>query len=176
MIRTERLTLVPIDIKYSKDLFELWSDNEVIKYTYSTLLNTQEECIERIKLRINKYTEWNYPNNLVVLLGEKAIGIAGFPIKNHDNFEFGFYYQFIKDYWGNGYATETAMALLEYIFKNYPNATIYADAVSINRASLDVLKKIGFHQTHIEEKGFKSNGTELDLIHFKLVKSEGSPW
>ena len=34
MIRTKRLELVEFDIKYASDLYELWSDFEVIKYTY----------------------------------------------------------------------------------------------------------------------------------------------
>lgn len=35
MIRTNRLILAPISMEHSEDLFELWSDFEVIKYANS---------------------------------------------------------------------------------------------------------------------------------------------
>jgi ribosomal-protein-alanine N-acetyltransferase len=165
MIKTKRLELVRIDNKFSNDLFEVWNDYDVIKYTYLTLIQTQNECNERIEMLMNR-TDVNFNNNFVVLLEDKAIGIAGFPIRKQDEFNCGFYYHYGKKYWGNGYATEVANALLEYIFSKYPNATVNADAVSINPVSIEVLKKIGFHQTHIEEKGFNNNGMQLDLVHF----------
>ncbi len=107
-------------------------------------------------------------NNFAVLLDEKAIGIAGFPIINHDDFQCGFFYHIVKKHWGKGYASEVAKALLEYIFRSYPNATVFADAVTVNPASVAILRKIGFMQTHIEEGGFKNNGLNLDVIHFKI--------
>ena len=171
-MRTKSLILEPINLIYSKDLFELWSDYDVIKYTYAPQIKTQKECDERIKMFIDKYTDWDCPNNFAVLLDCKAIGIAGFPVINKERFEFGFYYHFIKRCWGKGYASEVARALMEYIYKNYNEAIIYADAVVINPASIKVLTKLGFEQTKLDENGFNKNGLELDLIHFKFEKSK----
>lgn len=83
-----------------------------------------------------------------------------------ENSVFGLYYQFSRAYWGYGYASEAAKALMNYVLDKHPNAVIKADAVSVNPASIAVLKKIALKQTHIEEKGFRRNGFELDLIHF----------
>ena len=168
MITTKRLKLVPINIEHSKDLFELWSDFDVIKYTYAQLITTQIESHERIALWLEKYIDPNCPNIFAILLGNRAIGVAGFPIINHDEFQCGFFYQIVKKHWGKGYASEVAKALLEYIFKSHPNSTVFADAVTVNPASVTILKKIGFIRTHIEESGFKNNGMNLDLIHFKI--------
>ncbi len=167
MIKSNRLKLVPLDYKYSDDLLEVWNDFEVIKYTYLNLIQTKEQCHERIDMLINR-TDVNFINNFVVLLEDKAIGIAGFPIRKRDDFECGFYYHYGRKFWGNGYASEVANALKEYIFLESPNATIYADATSVNLASIKVLKSTGFCQTHITEKGFQNNGLILDLVHFTL--------
>lgn len=166
MISTKRLKLAPINICYSKDIFNLWSDYDVIKYTNINLMTTYEECDEKIHFRINNQTDWSYPNNLVVLLNNKVIGVAGFPVMNQNKSEYGFYYQFLKEHWGNGYALETAEALLKYIFEGHPNATVFAGSVSINLASIKILNKLGFVQTGIDKEGFKG----FDLIHFRYTK------
>jgi len=167
MIKSNRINLVPIDYKYSADLLEVWNDYEVIKYTYLNLIQSKKECNERIHMLVN-HTDINFTNNFVVLLEGKAIGVTGFPTRKRDDFECGFYYHYGRNYWGNGYASEVANILIEYIFSKYPNATICADVTSVNLASIKVLKNVGFCQTYIEEKGFQNNGMTLDLLHFTL--------
>lgn len=166
MICTERLKLVPIDICYAPEIFEIWSDYEVIKYTNIKLMSEFSQCEETIKFLIDERTDWDYLNNFVVLLEGKAIGLIGFPVVNKENLEFGLYYQIAKGYWNRGYTTEVARAVLNYIFKAYPNAKVIASAVSVNTASKKILTKLGFKETHIEKEGF--NG--LDLIHYKYEK------
>lgn len=165
MIKTERLELVEFDVKYAADLFELWSDFEVIKYTYTPLATTVDECISHIEYRISK-ADKNFTDTFVILLNKVAIGIIGCPSVEKDYSVFGLYYQVSRKNWGFGYATEAALGVINYVVNEYPNAIIKAEAVSTNPASVAVLKKIGLKQTHIEEKGFKQNDFELDLINF----------
>ena len=47
MIRTNRLILAPISMEHSEDLFELWSDFEVIKYTNAQLITKLSESREK---------------------------------------------------------------------------------------------------------------------------------
>jgi ribosomal-protein-alanine N-acetyltransferase len=110
------------------------------------------------------------PNKFAILLNENFIGIAGFPVIDNDNFKCGFFYQIIRDFWGNGYGFEAAEALLNYIYEKHPQASIIADAVVDNPGSLKILSKLGFSQTSIEEKGFKKNGLEIDIVHFNLER------
>ena len=58
--------------------------------------------------------------------------------------------------------------VLNYIFENHPNAYVIADAVVLNIASINILNKLGFKQTFIEENGFKNNGLEIELVHFEI--------
>lgn len=169
MIKTKRLELVEFDMKYVADLFEVWSDFEVIRYTYMPLMKAVEECTEMIKIQIERTNKF-FMDRFVILLNGKAIGIAGCASMDSENTDFGLYYQFGKQYWGNGYASECAEAIINYIFEHYPQATIKADAVSINPASLSVLRKIGFEEIDISEKGFNRNGLNLDLVNFEMSK------
>jgi ribosomal-protein-alanine N-acetyltransferase len=165
MIKTERLELVGFDVKYANDLFELWSDFEVIKYTFTPLITSINECKNLIEHQISR-TNKNFTDRFVIILNNKAIGIIGCICMDKENLTFGLYYQISRKYWGYGYASEAARAIVRYVLNEYPTATIKAEAVSVNLASIAVLKKIGLRQTHIDEKGFKRNNFELDLIHF----------
>ena len=166
MIKTKRLSLVPLSKECSKDLIKLWGDYDVIKYTYSTLMNTQEECLGNLIMWLTLQTDNSGPNKFAIFLNNNFIGIAGFPVKDNNNFKCGFFYQIIREHWNNGYGFEAANALLNYIFEKHPQPTINADAVVNNHASIKILAKLGFSQICIEEKGFKNNGMELDIVHF----------
>lgn len=165
MIKTERLELVGFDVKYANDLFELWNDFEVIKYTYTPLITSIDDCIRLIEHQINR-TNKDFTDRFVIILNGKAIGIIGCICMDNGKLAFGLYYQISRKYWGCGYASEAARAIVRYVLNEYSTATIKADAVSVNPSSIAVLKKIGLRQTHIEEKGFKRNNFELDLVHF----------
>jgi ribosomal-protein-alanine N-acetyltransferase len=170
MIKAKRITLVPLSQDHSKDLIKLWGDYDVIKYTYSTLSKTEEECNEKLENWLQLRKDNLGPNKFAILLNENFIGIAGFPVIDNDNFKCGFFYQIIRDFWGNGYGFEAAEALLNYIYEKHPQASIIADAVVDNPGSLKILSKLGFSQTSIEEKGFKKNGLEIDIVHFNLER------
>jgi ribosomal-protein-alanine N-acetyltransferase len=165
MLKTKRLELVGFDVKYAKDFFELWSDFEVIKYTFTPLLTTIDECINLIEHQI-KRTDKNCIDRFAILLNNKAVGMVGCICMDKENFIFGLYYQISRFYWGCGYASEAANAIIHYVLNEYPNAIFKAEVVSENPASAAVLMKIGLKQVHIEEKGFKRNNFELDLIHY----------
>ncbi|HAX73772.1 MAG TPA: hypothetical protein DCY20_09655, partial [Firmicutes bacterium] len=68
MIHTKRLSLVPLQVKHANDLYELWSDFEVIQYTNTKILQTKEESQMRVTLWVEKFTDPVFSNNLVVLL------------------------------------------------------------------------------------------------------------
>lgn len=167
MIRTKRLELVEFHIKYASDLYELWSDFEVIKYTYMPKLNSVNECIEKIQMFIN-YTDKEVINNFIILLDKKAIGVIGSPIIDKTNCIFGLYYQLAKKYWGNGYISEAMIAFREYIIKKFPDAQFNVEVVCENYTSIATLKKNGFKEVNVEKDGFKLNGFKLDLIKFTL--------
>ena len=167
MIKTKRLELVAFKNKYAEDLYNVWSNFEVIKYTYTPMMKSIEECVEMIRIQSER-TNKSFTDRFVILLDNKAIGIAGCVIMNKEKSDFGLYYQLGEQYWGNGYASECAEAIIQYVFANYPQAIIKADAVSVNPASLSVLRKTGFIETGVSENGFNKNGFLLDLVNFEL--------
>ena len=167
MIKTERLELIPLSTIYSKDLYNIWSNEEILKYTHATKVNNKFECDARTNLWVKEYTDKENPNNFVVLLNKKVIGIIGYPIISKEERKFGLYYQFLKEYWGQGYATEATKAVIDNIKDIYKEAIVYADAVIENKASNKILKKFLFEEVSIEREGFTKDNTKLDIIHYR---------
>jgi RimJ/RimL family protein N-acetyltransferase len=73
-------------------------------------------------------------------------------------------YRFIQKYWGNGYATEAAQAVLNYGIKNkIPNMIGCADVENI--ASVKVLQKIGLtFKEYYFEKGEVNQSIKFEWI------------
>lgn len=168
MLKTKRLELVGFDIKYAQDLYDLWSDFEVIKYTFTPFLTTIDDCMNYIEQQV-KRTDKEFTDRFVILLNKKAIGIAGCICMDKENFVYGIYYQISRVHWGHGYASEAAGAMMQNVLKKHPNAIFKAEVVSENPASAAVLIKNGFRQEYIEKGGFRRNNYELDLIHYSRV-------
>lgn len=164
-IKTDRLEYVRFDTKYAKSLFPLWENQKVVRYTYMPLMHSVKECEAKIE-QIIECTDDDFTNNFVLLYEENVIGIIGAPAIDKLDCSFGFYYQLKEEYWGKGLAGEATEAFKQYMVDRYPDITLKADAVVDNTASLKILAKLGFVQTHIEENGFNRDGKQLNLVHF----------
>lgn len=165
MIKIERLKLVAFDQKYVANLYDLWSDFEVIKYTYMPQLHSTKQCAEKINMFIEN-TDRDVQNNFIILKDNQAIGIIGSPIMDKARAEFGLYYQMVRKYWGNGYISEALLAFKKHIINQFAEAKFNAEVVSENSASIAILKKAGFVEETVVKDGFTQNGLQLDLLKF----------
>ena len=75
--------------------------------------------------------------------GGTVIGAASLEIEDEaGRAELGYYLG--RPYWGRGFMTEAAGAILTYGFETLGLSTVHADAFTENDASARVLKKLGF--------------------------------
>ena len=65
-----------------------------------------------------------------------------------NTFETGFH--ICEDHWGKGFATEAALTVIDYAFQNYKVDALFAGHNPMNKASRNLLEKIGFIYTHDE--------------------------
>jgi len=168
-IETERLILREIETTDEAALFDLESDPEVHKYVGKKPV----ENIELIKMVI-AFIRQQYQDNgigrwaVVEKSSQRFIGWAGLKlftdeVNGHNDFyELG--YRFMTGYWGKGYATEAAKAIVDYGFNQLKLTEIYAMTDPENKASKQVLKKTGFDL--VETFDFAGEATEW----YKLSK------
>ena len=169
-IETERLFLRELMPSDKNGMFELDADTEVHRYLGNHPVQNIKEAEEAIAFIRQQYTDNGIGRWAII---EKAtgdfVGWGGFKlvtsvINNHSNYhDIG--YRFIKRYWGKGYATESARAVVDYGFQQLKLQEIYAFADAGNKESRHVLEKIGL--SFVEK--FSYEGVAHDW--FQLTKA-----
>lgn len=142
---TERLLFRRFTLDDSSLIHQMNSDPLVLKYVHE-LASTPERALERLQNNIlPQYLQYGYGRWAVCLKEENDfIGWCGLKFRSERN-ETDLGYRFIPSYWGKGYATEAAMACLDYGFNHLQLNRITAAAHIENSASLHIIEKCGMH-------------------------------
>lgn len=159
-IESERLLLRELLLSDIDGMYELDSDPEVHKYLGNNPVNNKDQLLSVIEFIRQQYIDNGIGRwALIDKKTNSFIGWSGLKlVKEETNNHINFYdlgYRLIRKYWGNGYATESAEASLEYGFKTLQLNEIYAAAHIENKASNKILSKIGFQclETFQDEYG-----------------------
>jgi len=99
----------------------------------------------------------------------EAIGACGFDIRNGVEPEIGYWIG--VPFWGQGYATEAARALIDYAFEERGHATLVAGARVSNAASRRVLEKCGFQWTGVALYRFRAISSSAPCDRFRLERA-----
>lgn len=142
-LETPRLYLREFTIDDAQLLIDLNSNQNVTRYTGDGPLKDLEEAqyiltdiiFPQYKNNIGRWAVHLKSNN-------EFIGWCGLKFIAQDN-EIDLGYRFFENHWGQGYASESAKAVLEYGVNNLKLKNIIARAAKDNVASINVLKKLG---------------------------------
>ncbi len=141
IIETERLILRDFQLSDAKDMFELNLDPDVIKYTGDDSFKSIKDASVFIQ-NYDAYDRFGYGRWTVIRKSDKAyLGWCGLKLNEHKDIDIG--YRFKKQYWGNGYAFESANASVKYGFETLKLDRIIGRTASVNQASVKILQKIG---------------------------------
>ncbi|MEM7278873.1 MAG: GNAT family N-acetyltransferase [Pseudomonadota bacterium] len=146
MIETDRLVLRPLKMSDEESFCELFADPQVMKSSIGGT-KTPEEVKEWLLDQIERSKSGRGIELLAVKLKSTAaiIGYCGLNeplnIKGVAEVEIG--YRLNRLYWGNGYATEAAIAVREYAFEKLKLNRLVALIEPINTRSVAVARKIG---------------------------------
>ncbi|MCF6211564.1 MAG: GNAT family N-acetyltransferase [Gammaproteobacteria bacterium] len=144
-IESERLLLrafTPLD---AKDVQKLAGNKKVSEMTLNIPHPYEDGMAE----------EWisthcsNWENRKIITyavsdrISKKLLGTVGFVRIEESKAELGYWIG--KQYWGRGYCTEAATALIKFACINLSVVTISAEHLSSNPASGRVMEKLGMH-------------------------------
>ncbi|MEO5642456.1 MAG: GNAT family N-acetyltransferase [Bacteroidia bacterium] len=142
LLETERLRFREMYAEDAQAMFQLNSDPEVVQYTgdgaFENVTAAKDFLIAyRDVYKTNGYARW-----IVELKSTgEILGWSGLKLHPDKSTDVG--YRFYKKHWGNGYATESAKACIDYGFSILKVERIVAHARKENLASLRVLEKCG---------------------------------
>jgi GrpB-like predicted nucleotidyltransferase (UPF0157 family)/RimJ/RimL family protein N-acetyltransferase len=167
---TNRLLLRTTELSDFDDILALRSDPEVMKYIGNGSIQSREQVKESLNLIISYQREHRIGFCSVF---EKAsghfIGQAGLFHVNFDDKqpEIEIAYRLHTQYWGKGYATELAKALIYWGFEHLAVNKLIAIVDLKNLASQKVLKKAGLDL--IDEKSFYYN---KPVLKYEIYKND----
>ncbi|HEX8545709.1 MAG TPA: GNAT family N-acetyltransferase [Cytophagaceae bacterium] len=169
---TDRFILREILATDIDGMFELDSDPEVHRYLGCKPVTERDQIVATINFIRQQYTDNGIGRWAIIDKGtDDFIGWAGLKFvsdltNNHKDF-YDLGYRLRKKYWGQGIATETATASLDYAFSKLNVPKVYAMADCRNDGSNKVLQKVGlkFIETF-----------DLDEIRFNWYKIERSSY
>ena len=136
-------------------LYLLNSSANVMKYLGGEpILSSPDQAIEVLQSRILPQYALYSVGRWAVLLRDGAtfIGYCGLKYLP-ETVEYDLGYRFLEEYWGSGYATESARAVLEYGRRHLAGKRIVGKAFLENTSSIRVLEKIGMRFEGYEPSG-----------------------
>lgn len=174
---TERFILreiLPSDID---GMFELDSDPEVHQFLGNNSVSSVEQSIESIRYIRQQYIDHGIGRWAIIDKNTKEfVGWTGLKFitdnyNNHQNcYDLG--YRLIKRYWGQGIATETAIASVKYAFEKLDVDEIFAMTESENHSSQRILQKVGLRYVEtFNHDGIQHNWFEISRRDYLNKKS-----
>jgi [ribosomal protein S5]-alanine N-acetyltransferase len=147
-LETERLIIRPYMESDLIESFEIMQNPELFNYLHMSVM-TLEEYKGLFQWLIESYsTPFDQPFKYSFAIRSKETGVfvgwCGVGILDFSPSDKELYYLIGRDYWGNDYASEAAMALTTYAFDVIGLDQLYAKADSRNAASLRIITKLGF--------------------------------
>ncbi len=173
-ISTERLLLRKFRIEDAPQMFTNWaSDKEVSNFMRWSKHKTIEETKKSINRRVESYIDNSYYVWAIILKQtEEAIGSIGLFIESEEDLCGKVAYCIGKNYWGQGIATESLKAILEFAFNEVGFNRIEAYCSVNNVGSGQVMKKAGMTFEGIAKQKYKSAFGFEDSNMYGIVKDD----
>lgn len=172
-METKRLILRPLALGDSSRIEELAGDYEVAKST----LNIPHPYPEGSAIQFIESIHTAEHNNKIAMFAivdkdsQQLIGLINLnlslPFKRGE-----LAYWIGKHYWGKGYGTEAAKALLEYGFNSLKLNKIFAASFTSNPGSWKIMEKIGLKYEGTLKQHVARFGQFYDLTYYGLLKEE----
>jgi len=153
ILETDRLYLREFTLEDDQFFYDLNADPEVIKFTGDAAFDSVADA-KAFLANYKNYEVDGYGRWLVVRKADEIkLGWCGLKKHPGENNMIDLGYRFFRKYWNQGYATESAKACLDYGFNQLGMTEIIARADLYNKASIQVMKKIGMQFWKEEETG-----------------------
>jgi [ribosomal protein S5]-alanine N-acetyltransferase len=141
--KTERLRMREFIVSDYKFIFELLNGEDWKKYIGDRNINDYNDAESYISHKLRKgYKDYGFGMYAVCLDDDTVVGMCG--LVKRDTFDvpdIGF--AFLPKYYGNGYAFESAKAILDLAIRDFSLKNLLAICVSSNERSIHLIKKLG---------------------------------
>ena len=96
------------------------------------------------------------------------IGVVGINWRDEATAELGYWLG--TEYWGQGFATEAARAVIDFTFEEFDIEHLISGARVANPSSRNILEKCGFQWSGVELHRFEALGSSTPVDCFRLTR------
>lgn len=163
-LETERMILRDFTVDDLDDLFDIFGDAEVMRYT--------EPPYDRAKTErfLNDFCINRKPKGAFAAVLKESGKVIGYVLFNAvdepEIYEIGWIFN--KSYWRKGYASEICSELLRYGLTEMKLHKICAEAIDVEK-SVPLMKKLGMKPEGVFRKHTKNNDGEWADVHWYAV-------
>jgi ribosomal-protein-alanine N-acetyltransferase len=172
-IATQRLLLRPFSLRDTARIARLLGDREIADTTLSIPYPYEEDMAREWIATHAEALKKNEGVNFAVVLREPQSLIGAIALRlegSHGRAEMGYWIG--KAYWGQGYGTEAARAVLAYGFQTLKLNRIYAHCLTRNPASAHILQKIGMVPEGKLRQHIRKWGAYEDMDQFGILRAD----
>ena len=172
-LQTARLVLRPFSLADAPDVKQFAGMKEIARVTQNIPHPYQEGMAEDwIAMHADNFAEGKAAQFAVILREPNAFcGVVSLEMKKPDGVAILGYW-IAPPFWGNGYCTEAARALVNYGFESLSLQRICADHFGSNPASGRVMSKIGMKWEGCLRSHVLKWGEREDDVIYGLLRSE----
>lgn len=173
VLETKRLNLRPFSLEDAGEVQRLAGDRDVAA---TTLLIPHPYPDGAAETWIRSHPDlFQTRKNVVFAItrieDQQLVGAIGLVVQSlHDRAELGYWIG--KPYWGNGYCTEAARAILAFAFNDLELNRVYAHHMQRNPASGRVMEKLGMRFEVSVRQHVKKWGQYEDMLMYGLLREE----
>jgi len=155
-------------------VFAYQSDPRYQRY-YPLMEQTQEQTQEFIKMFLDQQQETprrKFQLAATLKTNSKLIGNCGIRMDTADAHKADIGYEFSPEYWGKGYATEAAQAIVRFGFRTLRLHRIWSWCIADNLGSARVLEKVGMQLEGRLRENEYFRGRWWDTLMYAILESD----
>jgi RimJ/RimL family protein N-acetyltransferase len=154
----------------AEDVFAYSSDEAFCYFLIPSPAPTTRAEVEQDLAAVLRTPWHDYPRFAVVLHGQ-VVGEVNLKIERSDRIA-SLGYSIARQHWGKGFATEAARAVIDYGFRAFGLAKVYARADPRNAASVRVLEKLDMQREGLLRSHVIRRGERVDRVYYGLLREE----
>lgn len=172
-LAAERIVLRPLVLRDAVDLYNVFSDNETMRYWSTEPIRDRAEARRLIEVaRAEQAAGTMYEWGLALRVDNRVIGSCClFDFEwNNGRAELGFV--LLRRLWGQGLMREALVTLIDFAFEGLGLRRLEADVDPRNEASLILLERLGFRREGLLRERWNVGGELQDAVFLGLLARE----
>jgi RimJ/RimL family protein N-acetyltransferase len=166
VLGTQRLTLRRPTLADVKAIAHLANDRRIAENTRRLPHPyRQDHAVEFVRATAVDNSETVF----LIEHNHSPIGMVGIDRSEQDAPELGYWLG--VEYWGRGFGTEAARAMIDFFFEEFDAEHLISGARVANPASRNILEKCGFQWSGVELHRFEALGCSTPVDRFRLSRS-----